>query len=57
MGKVGRYRRYAAECIRLAQRVQDTTEKDTLLRMAETWRRLADHAETETQRDSGGDPQ
>lgn len=42
MGKAERYRRYAAECIRLAQQVRDISEKDTLLAMAESWRRLAE---------------
>jgi hypothetical protein len=46
MGKAEQYRHYAAECIPLAQQSQDTTEKDTLLRMAGVWRRLADRAES-----------
>jgi hypothetical protein len=45
MGKAERYRRYAAECIRLAQTAQDPSVKDTLLGMAEAWRRLAARAE------------
>jgi hypothetical protein len=45
MGKAERYRQYAAECIRLAQSTQDPSEKDTLLGMAEAWRRLAERAE------------
>jgi hypothetical protein len=40
-----RYRHYAAECVRLARRTADTAERDVLLRMAETWRRLAERAE------------
>jgi hypothetical protein len=36
------YRRYAAECIRLAQRVSDPDDKARLLDMAETFRELAD---------------
>ncbi|MFZ2094792.1 MAG: hypothetical protein WAU99_23885 [Pseudolabrys sp.] len=36
------YRRYAAECIRLAQRVSDSDDKARLLDMAETFRELAD---------------
>jgi hypothetical protein len=45
MGKAEQYRRYAAECIRLAQQAQEFSEKDSLLAMAEAWRRLAEHAE------------
>ena len=45
MGKAEQYRQYAAECTRLAQQSQDKSEKDTLVRMAVVWRRLADRAE------------
>jgi hypothetical protein len=45
MGKAEQYRQYAAECVRLAQQSRNPSEKDTLLRMAETWRRLAEHAD------------
>ena len=37
-----RYRRYAAECVRLAQQVADPDDKARLLDMAETFRELAD---------------
>jgi hypothetical protein len=36
------YRRYAAECVRLAQQVADPEDKARLLDMAETFRELAD---------------
>jgi len=36
------YRRYAAECVRLAQLVDDPTDKARLLNMAETFRELAE---------------
>lgn len=36
------YRRYAAECVRLAQQVADLDDKARLLDMAETFRELAD---------------
>jgi len=36
------YRRYAAECVRLAQQVADPEDKTRLLDMAETFRELAD---------------
>lgn len=45
MGKAEDYRRYAAECIRLAQQTNEASEKDALLSMAASWRRLAEHAE------------
>jgi len=36
------YHRYAAECVRLAQRVSDPMDKARLLDMAETFRELAE---------------
>lgn len=45
MATAERYRRYAAECVRLARKTQDAAEKDMLVGMAEAWRRLAEHAE------------
>ncbi|HET7803989.1 MAG TPA: hypothetical protein VFL53_07095 [Pseudolabrys sp.] len=39
------YRRYAAECVRLAQQVADPDDKARLLDMAETLRQLADRNE------------
>jgi hypothetical protein len=36
------YRRYAAECVRLAQQVADPADKARLLDMAETFRELAE---------------
>jgi hypothetical protein len=39
------YRRYAAECIPLAQQASDPGDKAHLLRMAQAWRDLADKAE------------
>jgi hypothetical protein len=36
------YRRYAAECVRLAQRIEDPLDKARLLDMAETFRELAE---------------
>jgi hypothetical protein len=46
MGKAEQYRRYAAECIRIARQSQHPQEKDTLLSMAAAWQRLAEHAES-----------
>jgi hypothetical protein len=39
------YRRYAAECVRLASLTDDTLEKGVLLQMAEQWQQLAAHAD------------
>ncbi len=40
-----RYRRNAAECVRLAQQTTDPTDKALLLQMASGWIRLAERAE------------
>jgi hypothetical protein len=42
MASSGEYRRHASECVRLAQQ----NDKALLLRMAETWLRLAQQAES-----------
>jgi hypothetical protein len=39
------YRRYAAECVRLAQQVADPEDKARLIDMAETFRELAEKHE------------
>jgi hypothetical protein len=36
-----KFRRYANECLRLAEQVQSLDDKATLLTMAEAWIRLA----------------
>jgi hypothetical protein len=46
--KVEHYRRYATECLRLAQIISDPAEKTILLQMAETWRRLSSEMESRT---------
>ena len=46
MSRAGQYRRYAAECLRLATSSDDVREKAVLLQMAEQWRQLAERAET-----------
>jgi hypothetical protein len=56
MGKAEQYRRYAGECIRLAQQSQNPHEKDTLLSMAAAWRRLAEHAESMSGREPDSEP-
>jgi hypothetical protein len=47
MSRAGQYRRYAAECLRLANSSDDLREKALLLQMAEQWRQLAQRDETE----------
>jgi hypothetical protein len=39
------YRRHATECVRLTQNAQNPADKALLLKMAETWLRLAEQAE------------
>jgi hypothetical protein len=39
----GHYRKSAEECRRHARETRDTLERETLLRMAAQWDRLADH--------------
>jgi hypothetical protein len=45
MSRAEQYRRYAAECLRLANASEDAREKAMLLQMAEQWHRLAERAE------------
>ena len=40
-----RYRRYAVDCLKLAQSATSDDHKSQLLQMAETWRHLAELAE------------
>jgi hypothetical protein len=40
-----RYRRYAADCLKMAQSAAKDSDKALLLQMAETWRHLAELAE------------
>jgi hypothetical protein len=40
-----RYRRYAADCLKMAQSASNNGDKARLLQMAETWRHLAELAE------------
>jgi hypothetical protein len=39
------YRRYAEECLRLAQTTDNETTRATLLQMAQVWLRLAEQTE------------
>jgi hypothetical protein len=40
-----RYRRYAVDCLKMAQSAGNDADKALLLQMAETWRHLAELAE------------
>jgi hypothetical protein len=45
MKSLERYRRYAAECLKMAQSAANDGDKARLLQMAEKWRHLAELAE------------
>jgi hypothetical protein len=45
MNSIERYRRYAADCLKIAQSATTDGDKARLLQMAETWRHLAELAE------------
>jgi hypothetical protein len=45
MASADDYRRHASECVRLAQASKNPGDKALLLRMAETWLRLAEEAD------------
>ena len=54
MASVDAYRRYAAECVRIAQQTKNLSDKALLLGMAEAWLRLAEFAK-EVARKEGSD--
>ena len=54
MASVDAYRRYAAQCVRIAQQTENPSDKALLLGMAEAWLRLAEFAK-ETARKEGSD--
>jgi hypothetical protein len=47
MTRAEQYRRYAAECIRVAQETVNPDDKALVLEMAQKWRELAEKAERE----------
>jgi hypothetical protein len=51
MGRAEEYRRYAAECLALAQRAPDPNDRARLLDMANAFNRLAAKAEGTSDRD------
>jgi hypothetical protein len=52
MHRAEEYRRYAAECLRVAHQSNDPNDKSLLLEMAQRWRELADRVE----RQNGNSP-
>jgi hypothetical protein len=51
MNSIERYRRYAADCLKMVQSASNDGDKARLLQMAETWRHLAELAEAKAARD------
>ena len=51
MTRADEYRRLAAECFRLAQRVSEPGDRDLLVQMAVHWRELAVKAEKRGERE------
>ena len=47
MNSIERYRRYAADCIKMARSAANDGDKALLLQMAETWRHLAELAQAQ----------
>jgi hypothetical protein len=45
-----RYRCYAVDCVRVARTADNTKDKALLLRMTETWNRLAEQAASKEQK-------
>jgi hypothetical protein len=46
------YEERAAECVRLAERASDPQSKLALLHMAESWRKIIEHAERNSRNDT-----
>jgi len=53
MGKCQKYRRYARECLEMANVTDDPQLRATLLQMAQTWFRLADERPPAGEDDTG----
>lgn len=49
MTRAEEYRRYAAECIRVAQATSNPNDKQLMLEMAQKWRDLAEKVERKDQ--------
>lgn len=48
MGTTLNHRRYAEECVAMAQRAEDDQDKALWLTLAQSWVRLAEHVERST---------
>jgi hypothetical protein len=48
MGTTLDHRRYAEECVAMAQRAEDDQDKALWLTLAQSWVRLAEHVERNT---------
>ena len=48
MGTTFNHRRYAEECVAMAQRAEDDQDKALWLTLAQSWVRLAEHVERST---------
>jgi hypothetical protein len=55
MGRSHDYRRYAKECLDMANTVQDAKTRASLLQMAQVWLRLAQQHDAHKESDQGGD--
>ena len=53
MGRLDDYRRYAKECLDMANAVQDAKSRASLLQMAQVWLRLAQAHDTKKHSDQG----
>ena len=52
VGKPEQYRRMAAQCLHLARVVRDAVSKAILLKMAETWVKLAERLKADAEKES-----
>lgn len=50
MARAAKYRRLAADCLRLAETFRNSNDKTLLVEMAAMWLRLAERAEAETEK-------
>ena len=55
MSKSDQYRRFAAECLKMAQNSETEQQRSIFLQMASAWLALAQKDQTNTDRD--GDPE
>ena len=55
MNRAADYRKWADECIRLAQTARTPAQRTMLLHIADTWNRLAAEADDVADRDGSGE--